>query len=241
MILKKYIAQSDATAQRVETVVKTKAIPKFLDYAVKKSGEFKNNWILATLSMGKYKGDYWLRGAVNYVGLWANTTDEVVCAITSLGSDNLPLGDGKSYEIHYTKENLPKNHVNSFWSIILVNSPSYRVIPNDMNRYNFNNYSNLTYEEDGSLKLYVSPKYNEEWPKSNWLPSPKDAKLMLTMRMYVPKGVIEIKANSNFIVCVGRTAVNSEDSIDTELAEIQQEQYQIGPITEFYLDLKRRD
>lgn len=185
--IKKYIAQSDSTAKRVETIVKKKAIPMFLAYAGKGSGELKNNWILSNPSIGKFNGDYKLRSGVNYLGIWANTMDEVIYAVTSIGSDNLPLGDGKSYEIHFAKENLPADNVHSFWSIILVNPPSYRVVPNEMNRYNFNNYSDLTYEKDGSLKLYVSPEYNSKWSMSNWLPSPKKDKIMLTMRMYVPK------------------------------------------------------
>lgn len=72
------------------------------------------------------------------------------------------LGNGKSYELQFAPDNLPVKNINGFWSVILVDFPNYRVVDNDLNRYNFNNYSPFKYEADGSLKLYIAPEYKSE-------------------------------------------------------------------------------
>ena len=42
-----------------------------------------------------------------------------------------------------------------------------RVVPNDLKRYNFNSYSPLKSEADGSLKIGVGPKPLAGAPESN--------------------------------------------------------------------------
>jgi hypothetical protein len=181
-----YITESEANADSVKKIIRTKAIPTFLSYCTDNPKEYKNNWLVG-LFMGEYNGDFWTRTGVNFVGIWANTPKEAVYFVSSQDSIGQPLGGGQTYLLHFDKDNLPAKSVNAYWSIILVGYPDYRVVPNELNRYNFNNYSDLVYEKDGSLKIYISPKYNKEWPKSNWLPSSSEQEFMLTLRMYVPK------------------------------------------------------
>jgi len=181
-----YAFQSEANSEEVKKVIQEKAIPQFISYAINKAGKLENNW-LATINAGEYFGNYWTRTAANFVGIWANSPKEVVYFIASKDNEGNTLGSGQTYVLKFEKENLPINSVNAFWSIILVDFPNYRVVSNELERYNFNNYSPLTYEEDGGLNIYISPTYNPEWPKSNWLPSPKEQDFNLTIRMYVPK------------------------------------------------------
>jgi len=47
--------------------------------------------------------------------------------------------------------------VDACWSVILVGVPDYRVVPNDLNRYNFNTYSPLARDPDGSLQIAIGP------------------------------------------------------------------------------------
>ncbi|GGF47805.1 DUF1214 domain-containing protein [Echinicola rosea] len=180
-----FVGRSDENAAYADSIIKTRAWPEFIQFATTKAGAFENGW-LATLKAGNYYGDYWTRTSANFVGIWANTSKEVVYFIAAKGADDQPLGGGKRYRLTFTPDNLPENHVNGFWSVILVDFPGYRVVENELGRYNFNDYSAFEYGKDGSLTLYISPEYDSDWPKSNWLPSPEKAAFNLTLRMYVP-------------------------------------------------------
>lgn len=72
-------------------------------------------------------------------------------------------------------------------SVILVDFPGYRTVPNPLKRYNFNNHSPLTKEADGSLKIAIGPKPVAGIAESNWLPAPEGKRFSLTFRAYVPK------------------------------------------------------
>ena len=181
-----YVSQSESNSLEVKKIIQEKAVPQFMSYAINNAGKLENNW-LATIYAGEYKGNYWTRTAANFVGIWANSPQEVVYFIASKDNEDNALGSGKTYVLKFDKDNLPINSVSGFWSIILVDFPNYRVVANELERYNFNNFSPLTFEEDGGLNIYISPTYNPEWPKSNWLPSPKEQAFNLTIRMYVPK------------------------------------------------------
>jgi hypothetical protein len=181
-----YITESEANADSVKKIIRTKSIPTFMSYYLSKEGKFENGW-LAGLYFGEYNGNFWIRTAANFVGIWANSPKEAIYFGGWQDSDGQPLGRGETYLLHFDKDQLPAKSVNAYWSVILVRYPDYRVVPNELNRFNFNNYSDLVYEKDGSLNIYISPKYNKEWHKSNWLPSPSEQEFMLTLRMYVPK------------------------------------------------------
>ena len=46
--------------------------------------------------------------------------------------------------------------MDAYWSIILVDLPDYRVVPNPLNRFNVNNPSGLKSEPDRSLKIRIA-------------------------------------------------------------------------------------
>lgn len=182
-----FSALSDDNKNLVIKTIREKTIPQFLNYAINKAGKLENNW-LATLIAGEYKGNYWTRTAANFVGIWANSPDEVIYFIASRDDRDSVLKGGQTYVLHFPKDKLPQPNVNAFWSIILVDFPNYRVVDNDLKRYNFNNFSKFHFEKDGSLKIYIASSYNGKYPKSNWLPSVETNKAFnLTLRMYVPK------------------------------------------------------
>ena len=101
--------------------------------------------------------------------------------------DGKPLQGDDTYVIHYKPEDLPMKHVDSYWSLTMLSLPDYRVVLHTLERYNLNNISELIFEEDGSLKLYIASELPEGTPKSNWLPSPKGKHFVLNHRLYVPK------------------------------------------------------
>ena len=72
----------------------------------------------------------------------------------------------------------------------MLSLPDYRVVPNELDRYNINNVSDLTYGEDGSMTLYLSSHLPEGAPETNWLPAPAGKRFSLNHRFYVPKSEV---------------------------------------------------
>jgi hypothetical protein len=167
-----------------------KVIPAFREYAFTKSAPYRNHWIGGGTT-GNYGKDYRLRTVANYAGIWANTTDEVVYFVATHDADERPLNGRHSYVIYFPADRLPQSVVDAYWSVILVGVPDYRVVPNALNRFNFNTYSPLQSEADGSLKIAIGPKPVAGVPESNWLPSAEDEPFSLTFRTYVPKELVK--------------------------------------------------
>jgi hypothetical protein len=87
--------------------------------------------------------------------------------VATKDSDEKPLNGSSSYVMHVPANQLPQSMVNAYWSVILVGVPDYRVVPNELKCYNFNNHSRLQNESDGSLKLAIGPKAVAGVPQSN--------------------------------------------------------------------------
>lgn len=172
--------------QALDTLIREQVVPQFLKYAVTKSGVFKNNW-LATLGTGNYGKNYWMRSSANLVGLWANANDEVIYFVVTRDADGQPLNGANDYILDFPVASRPNAVVDGYWSVILVDIPDYRVVPNPLSRFNLNSHSPLKSEADGSLKIFVSAKPNAAAPESNWLPAPDGKPFSLTLRTYVPK------------------------------------------------------
>ena len=124
--------------------------------------------------------------ATNYAGIRANSPREVVYFAGSSDADEQPLNGSNDYVTHFPADKLPDSVVNAYWSVILVRVPDFRVVPNDLKRYNFNNHSPLQ-GANGSLKIAVGPKPVSGVAESNWLPSAEGKSFSLTFRTYVPK------------------------------------------------------
>ncbi|MCS7034002.1 MAG: DUF1254 domain-containing protein [Phycisphaerae bacterium] len=148
----------------VDQLLKTEVIPEFLSYAVTRSGLYGNHW-LGTLGTGNYGSDYKRRTSANLVGIWANTNDEVIYFVGTRDSEGNPLNGSHDYLIEFSPEARPERVVDGYWSLILVDVPDYRVVPNKLNRFNFNNYSPLTDEPDGSLRILLSKHPGRRFPK----------------------------------------------------------------------------
>ncbi|MEV6214011.1 DUF1214 domain-containing protein [Nocardia sp. NPDC051833] len=184
-----YLASDPAVRDQVDTFLRETVVPEFKEYALTESAPYVNRWV-GGMPSGNYGADYTLRTVVDLLGIWANTSEEVVYFNTSRGADGKPLDGAKSYVLHFPADGLPSSVVDGYWSVILVSVPDFRVIPNPLHRYNFNDHSALTPEPDGSLKIGIGPKAVPGVPESNWLPSAPDKPFSLTFRCYVPKSSV---------------------------------------------------
>ncbi len=183
-------ATDPAKRPALDRRIREQVVPKFLNYAVTRSGVFQNQW-LATLGTGSYGADCWKRTSASLVGLWANTNDEVIYYVGTRDADGEELNGANGYVIHFPAGSLPQSAVHGYWSVILVDVPDYRVVKNPLERYNLNTHSPLKFEADGSLKIHISSKPAAGVPESNWLPSPEGRGFSLTLRTYVPKDIVK--------------------------------------------------
>lgn len=184
------LAQDAQQRKVLDQMIKEQIIPQFQKYANTESGISKNNWVGA-IGIGNYGHNYWRRSAANLLGIWANTNDEVVYYITTLDGDGQTLNGAHDYILEFPASSRPDAVVDSYWSVIVIDVPNYRVIPNPKDRYNFNNYSGLKNEADGSLRILFARAPRADVPESNWLPVPDGKPFFLTLRMYVPHEAVK--------------------------------------------------
>jgi hypothetical protein len=180
-----YVGSSQQARKDVDGLIR-QYVPEFKAYAFAKSAPYRNHWVGGGTT-GNYGKNFLLRTVVNYAGIWANTTDEVIYFVATRDANEQRLNGSNSYVMHFAADKLPDSAVNAYWSVILVGVPDYHVVPNPLNRFNFNNHSPLAKEADGSLKIAIGPKPVAGIAESNWLPSPEGKPFSLTFRTYVPK------------------------------------------------------
>jgi len=177
---------SEADRNAVDEVIRTQAWPAIIEF-IRSYGDKRGGWISTTGKPTGFGDDYWFRAAANFAGIWWNANTEVVYYIGEKDSTGGDLNGSNQYLLHYQPEDLPGLHVNAYWSLTLMSLPDYRVVPNALDRYNINNLTDLAYEPDGSLKLYLGGTLPNGAPESNWLPAPSERPFTLNHRFYRPK------------------------------------------------------
>lgn len=185
-----YVASSPQARTEIDKQVRGEVVPDFVSHAIGRSGPVHNHWV-GGAQTGNYAQNFSLRTVVNYAGIWANTSDEVIYFMPTGDVANRPLDGSKSYVMHFPADSLPSSVVDGYWSIILLSVPDYRVVPNKWNRFNFNSDSKLTKESDGSFNIAIGPEPVAGAPDSNWLPSAPGKPFTLTFRTYVPKDIVK--------------------------------------------------
>lgn len=143
-----------------------------------------NGWQMNTDTMGVYGNYYLKRAIVAMVGLGANQPQDAIYPLCLTDADGKPLDGSNKYVLHFTKAELPP--VEAFWSITMYDAEGFQVI-NKLNRFAIGDRDDLKYNADGSLDIYIQPDSPGSDQESNWLPSPAQGILGVTMRLYAPK------------------------------------------------------
>ena len=141
-------------------------------------GTITNGWQFS-LDPGNYGTDYLFRSTIALVGLGANIAEDAIYPLRYADSDGNALNGANKYMIHF-QESPP---VNGFWSLTMYNLDQF-FVENPIDRYTIGDRSELEYNDDGSLDIYIqheSPDGNE----ANWLPAPADG-FTVMMRLYWP-------------------------------------------------------
>ncbi len=148
-----------------------------------------NGWLVART--GSYGTDYTTRAVVDSIGLGAPLSSLAIYPFTVTDHDLTPLTGATRYVAHFSARDLPFP-VKAFWSMTLYDSHGF-FVPNAAKVYLLNNRSNVRYNADGSLDIYIqATRPGDPRQRQNWLPSPAGKAFRLIMRLYKPKNVAGI-------------------------------------------------
>jgi len=143
-----------------------------------------NGWQMNTSAMGVYGNFYMKRAIVAMVGLGANQPEDAIYPLNLSDTDGKPMEGGKPYVLHFSKAELPP--VDAFWSVTMYDATGFQVA-NELNRFAIGDRDALKYNADGSLDIYIQHESPGKDKESNWLPSPANGVLGVTMRLYAPR------------------------------------------------------
>jgi hypothetical protein len=171
---------------RLAKIVQQKAHADFAAYGPPIGhGVVVNGWARPA-TVGIYDVDFVARTLINYGGIWANTSAEVMYYRASTDGSGAKLSGDNSYSMTFSKDQLPQSFANYFWSVIAVDTAHFRVLPNPTQRYLLNRETRPDYNNDGSLTLHFAAEKPSGTPDGNWLPTPKGSIYRLTFRFYGP-------------------------------------------------------
>lgn len=143
-----------------------------------------NGWSMNTDTMGVYGNYYLKRAIIALAGLGANLPEDAIYPMCVADANGKPLEGLNNYVLHFSKEELPP--VDAFWSLTMYDTDGFRVA-NQLNRFAIGDRDSLKYNADGSLDLYIQNESPGMDKDSNWLPSPAQGLLSVTLRLYAPK------------------------------------------------------
>ncbi len=146
-------------------------------------GKIENGWAL-TYDLGKYGTKYTYRAAWTYYAVGGNLVEDAVYPLAQVDADNNPLDATNKYTLTFTKELIPP--AEAFWSLTMYDADVY-LVPNKLNRYALGDRSNMKFEKDSSLIIYLQNTSPGKDKESNWLPTPEKGKFKVALRLYVPK------------------------------------------------------
>ncbi len=130
------------------------------------------------------KGRYLARAAAAMFGLYGNDAEEAYYPIGNSDASGDALDGKHQYVMRFGKSELPP--VDAFWSMTMYSLPDQLMVANPIDRYSIGDRSELRYDKDGSLTLYIQHESPGKQKETNWLPAP-DGPFSLQFRMYVPK------------------------------------------------------
>jgi hypothetical protein len=134
-------------------------------------------------TIGRYGTAYRERAQVARAGLGALPLEDAMYPSTAVDADGRALTGTAAYVMHFAKSEIPP--VNAFWSMTLYDADGY-FVANPINRYAIGDRDRLTFNDDGSLDIYIQAERPAEGRVSNWLPAPAGP-FNLALRLYWPK------------------------------------------------------
>jgi hypothetical protein len=147
-------------------------------------GRQQNGWRVQPSAVGAYGVDYLLRAAMASGGLGASGPEDAWIAAISASSDGVPLRSDARYVLHFAPGALPP--AKGLWSLTLYDE-RHLLSDNPLGRHSLGERDGLSFNQDGSLDIFIqraSPGHNET---QNWLPTPGSGKFEMSLRLYWPR------------------------------------------------------
>jgi len=143
-----------------------------------------NGWQMNVSCMGVYGNDYLKRAVVALVGLGANQPQDAIYPLNVADADGRPVRGEYAYVLHFDAGRLPP--VDAFWSLTLYDAEGFQVA-NPLQRFAIGDRDPLRPNADGSLALFIQSHDPGGERTANWLPSPPQGAISLTLRLYAPR------------------------------------------------------
>ncbi|MGG7100834.1 DUF1254 domain-containing protein [Rhodococcus sp. 24CO] len=145
----------------------------------------KNGWTMHR-GLGHYGTHYAQRALIAWLGFGANLDADAVYPHATTDIDGNALTGEKNYVLHFDEDELPP--VEGFWSLTMMNERQF-FVDNPIDRYAIGDRSDLEFESDGSLNIYIQHESPGGPKEKNWLPSPADG-FNVFLRLYWPKASV---------------------------------------------------
>ena len=124
-----------------------------------------------------------MRAVIAQIGLGAFTSDQSIFALSLTDHSFAPLSGSTNYVLHMPAA----PPVNEGWTLTVYDLQGF-LVPNPINRYEFNQASQLAHNADGSVDIYLqSTRPASATQARNWLPTPRGAGFELIWRLLAPK------------------------------------------------------
>ncbi len=140
-----------------------------------------NGWLV--VGAGKYGTNYVFRAEVDRLGIGALSPNVSIYPLALTDDTEAKLnGQSKRYVVHFPASDFPFP-VKAFWSLTMYENSGF-FVSNPLERYALGNRSQVHYNEDGSLNIYMqSGEPTNEQQKENWLPAPA-GEFHVVIRLY---------------------------------------------------------
>ena len=126
--------------------------------------------------------NYPYRAAWTFFGVGGNLPADAIYPTAIKDGDGKPFDGANEYELHFAKDEIPP--VNAFWSLTMYDADSY-LVPNPINRYALGDRSQMKFEDDGSLTIYIQREAPRKDREANWLPA-TNGPFGVALRLYAP-------------------------------------------------------
>lgn len=135
---------------------------------------------------------YEYRALISLVGLGANPVSVAIYPKGEYDCNKERLNGTNKYILHFDKNQMPPVKERGFWSVTAYDSTTDLLIDNELNRYCINDRSEVIYNEDGSLDIYIQNERPEDGKLSNWLPVTV-GDFHFILRIYLPDEAVNNK------------------------------------------------